>query len=521
MRELLTTADQLVMRSETPATALDMGLEHARGSMVRNNPAEALAMLDEVWSGAQHTETGWYLRASSLALLGLTGEALRVAKDAVVRNPNSSANHFLLSLAKLSVGELQAARASIADASRNREPDALLLVQSALLEAQSGNTAEAEQLFRRAALQSPEHAALQYGRRMIREILQSLGRDRTFASGVPSDAAPRWSTPAFARTPVSVNSLPVEDIVPDAAMHGDAIADAMQQLGAKLRTDAPHEVAVTARTILASLASGGALANTTSPARALVMRTMVTAVLSALNPSRKAVGWTAVEHDGQWQRAAAQGAEPREGETQGRVNAGRVTADFASDFETDNEHEVLIDAVRLVVTALRAGRPGEAQQHVQRANGLLDNMSLSLLRILVASTGESKSDEAVARSTKASARETDDIDKRIRTHDAEPQLLAPIRLGLALLPVTDLLNHALRPLAADDIALRNAGQQGAGIYSGEPDEGQGPAANFGALVAAAGVLALAVLAFAFRQSLLGIALLGAGGWLVMRSQHTP
>ncbi|MBC8089300.1 MAG: hypothetical protein H7Z40_18705, partial [Phycisphaerae bacterium] len=274
VRDLLNTADHVVTRSRTPAIALDMGLEHARGSMVRNHPADALAMLDEVWSGARHTETGWYLRASSLALLGLPGEAARVAADAVTRNPQSSANHFLLSLAKLSLGELQAARASVAEAVRHRDPDALLLVQSALLEAQSGNVHDAEALLRRAAVQWPEHQAIAYGRRMIRQVMQHATHDQQSASNL-RDLTARGQTPLSSRTPVSLQAVAEDGPVTNfsevpAETFADLVSDALQHLGAKLRTGSTQDIAVAARSVLTSLSTGGALANATSPARAHV-----------------------------------------------------------------------------------------------------------------------------------------------------------------------------------------------------------------------------------------------------------
>ena len=41
--DLVLAPDEVVVRSRTPAVALDLGLEHARGAMVRNLPADALA----------------------------------------------------------------------------------------------------------------------------------------------------------------------------------------------------------------------------------------------------------------------------------------------------------------------------------------------------------------------------------------------------------------------------------------------------------------------------------------------
>lgn len=477
--------------------------------MVRNNPADALAILDEVWSGARHTETGWYLRASSLALLGLPGEAARVAADAVMRNPQSAANHFLRSLAQLSLGELQAARASVAEAVRHSEPDALLLVQSALLEAQSGNVNDAEQLLRRAAAQWPEHPALAYGRRMIREVMHNASRDTPFAPNNVRDASTRGQIPDFLRTPVSVQSLGEEELAPaagwpdaSAATSVDIITDSLQQLGAKLRTGTASDITRAAREMMTSLATGGALANGTSPARAHAMRGVVSAILSAVNTSGKtaSVGWAAESVGGQWQRAAS----------------NSVRLGYALEQSGIESHDVLIERARALVAALRDGRVDEAQVHLRRSHGALDNMSRVLLQALIPAQQSASPAEPNFRLGSASPGETDGSDGSVRASAMEPALLTPIRLGLALLPETDLLNHALRPVGMEDSAVSYAAMHSATAFS-ETTAGRAvPPGSVPALVAAAGVFALAVLALAFRQTLVGVALIGAGAWLLLR-----
>ena len=518
VRDVITTADHVVTRSRTPAIALDVGLEHARGSMVRNHPADALAMLDAVWSGARHTETGWYLRASSLALLGLPGEAARIAADAVARNPQSAANHFVLSLVKLSLGDLQAARASIADAVRHREPDALLLVQSALLEAQSGNAHDAEQLLRRATAQWPEHPALVYGRRMLREVLQHAARETSFAAGAIHDGSVRWPTPALARTPVSVgvlahegatlNAVGLDSAALDAAHSAptDLLTESLHHLGVTLRTGTTHDVTMSARGMLTALSSGGALANTTSAARAHVMRSVVSAVLAALHePGRNtSVGWAAESAGGHWQRTELSPMDIHRGD-----------ALFG-----DPSHEGLIEVVRVLVAALRNGRLPDAQETLRRARGSIDEMSMVLLHVLATDVKSTDLSGSAARLVGSTPPEGETSDVGVRASAGEPALLTPIRLGLALLPEADLLNHALRPFGVEDSAVSYAAMQSAGAFS---NASAGPGAGgggVGSLVTSAAVVALAVLAFAFRQPVIGIALVGAGGWLAVRSRPT-
>lgn len=510
-RELLTTSDQIVVRSQTPAIELDMGLEQARGSMVRNNPAEALAILDEVWDGARHTETGWYLRASSLALLGLPAEAARVASDAVLKLPESRANLFVLALAKLSLGELHAARESIAQAMRQREPDALLLVQSALLEAQTGNAAEAEKLLRRASAEFPDHPALTYGRRMIREVLQPA-RDERFPLHVDGADFNRMRTPAFLRTPVS--SIPVTDPYRESIdaqpLSNDvlqfeppetvpnAVGDAVKRLGVALRNGTEHDAIFVAREMLASLSPGGAMANATTASRAHVLRSLLTIIVSTLKaPGRSgSVGWVAESIDGQWQRATAD----------------NTVVDTAREFGAESNGRVA-ETARQMVSLLRDKRCADAELLLARASGSLDHVTVGILRSLATDRDDSPN----ARRANGAASQADDGEHRVQYGDSSPSLLAPIRLGLALLPATDLLNHALRPLGLEfDRNNRGAHFAPASIFA---DNKRGDTAANGAtlLVIAAALFALGVLAFAFGRPLLGLGLSGAGGWVAMRS----
>lgn len=502
VRLLVTTADEVVARSRTPALALDMGLEHARGSMVRNNPAEALAILDEVWSGARHTETGWYLRASSLALLGLPAEAARVAADALIRNPHSAANHFLLSLARLSLGELQEARQSIAEASRSRGPDALLLVQSALLEAQLGNVDAAEQLLKRAAAEWPDHPSLPYGRSMIREVLQNAAREKQFGIGSTREENAPWRTPAFARTPVSATAVGTDyDPEPAAQSASDLLDDAVQHLATTLRDATTREIQMVARTMLSSLATGGALANATSPSRAHALRGLISAILSALNVSDKAtsVGWAAESENGQWQRTGDTASDD------GVVARGTNAA----------MSDVLMETVRVVLGALRDGRAPEAAQHLRRMRGKVEITSMALLEALVLGTGGA-SEESGGQSARASATGWDAGGGAVQSGTVHPRLLAPLRLGLALLPESDLLNHSMRPTAVSDRADSYSAALYGSMHGGATEGWLRRRGDVRVLVITMLLFALAALALSFRHPLLALGVAGAGAWLALR-----
>src|SRR5690606_34742372 len=139
-------------------------LEAARGELIRNAPADALALLDEIWDGAQHTEQGWYLRGGAHAVLGLPGEAARVAQEGLALRSASPALSFLLSLARLSLGDVVGARQALTAALEQPPDEPLLLAQQAVLLARSGDVAGAQRVMQRATALHPEHPAVLYAR---------------------------------------------------------------------------------------------------------------------------------------------------------------------------------------------------------------------------------------------------------------------------------------------------------------------------------------------------------------------
>ncbi len=108
--DVLTDADQVLARGSVAPVELEVGLEQARSSLLRQLPTEALASLDQVWQGAQDTEEGWYLRTGALLVLGLPGEGDRVATEGLDAQPASLALRFARSLARLAMGDVTGAR---------------------------------------------------------------------------------------------------------------------------------------------------------------------------------------------------------------------------------------------------------------------------------------------------------------------------------------------------------------------------------------------------------------------------
>ena len=509
VHELFNAPDQVVVRSRTPAVALELGLEHARGALVRNQPADALATLDQVWSGARHTETGWYLRGGSLALLGLPGEASRVANEALLANPQSAANHFLQSLAQLTLGDLQAAQLSLANAEANSEPEALLLIQHALIEAQRGNVGAAEEMLHRAASSWPDHPALIYGRDMMREVLRTSARERQRTpvrlSNFPVNESP-VRTPSSSRTPVSTsvlfaNSRPSET---ESRAHArDLAADAFGELGTQLSSGTRRQALAESRQLLGSLSSGGVLSNAMPAARAHAARAVIGAVIEALNGNTisDAVGWDAESVDGQWQRA----------------HEASTKSDNA------NTNSALHTATRALVIALTEGRIADADLQLRRARGSLGESTFTLLRSLLNATNQSDDwnvDEAHLQSRDAQSHTAqaayENVGSRVYDAFVGHTLLAPLRLGLALLPEDELSRHEMRMPSDANETVTYAGSMAGRVFGDESRNVLRPLGSTGTFVGAISLIALAVLAFSAGHPMVAIILGATGGWLALR-----
>ena len=484
VRDLLGQPDLVVVRSRTPALALGIGLEQARGALIRNQPTDALMALDEVWEGARGTETGWYIRGSSLALLGLPAEAARVAGQLLDVRPQSVANRFLLSLAKLTQGDISGARLALADAVTRRPGDALLIVQEALLLARQGNRAEAEQLLRSANAAWPDHAAIAYGRAMMRQALKDGARVFDDALNGMFVAS---RTPGSSRVLSSIDAQDEVIARQLGAQNGgfiDIVNEALARVGARLPLLTSEQTAAECRALLISLSAGGTLAAAVSPARAFIARSVLGSIIDALQNSEemRGLGWDAKSIDGHWEPLVAN--------------------------DVSNETAVALRAtVRALVLAVRDGRTPDADELVRRLPGSVGETKLAMLREFAGIPREAPR----ASGTPGSMRALGD----------EPMLLAPLRLGLGLLPVDETL-ITRRP----GVAAATSGP----AHAIDATEGWGPSqmmidrARRGepstSIWGLLGLLAGAVGEFALSHPILGFIAMAGAGWLALRRWTT-
>lgn len=254
--DLLLADDELTPRQQASMVAVEMGLERARGALVRQDPGEALAALDDIWHPEQASEEGWYLRAGALTALGLPGEGDRIAGDGLLRRPESRALRFVQSLARVLTGDVSGARQVLNEALERTPDDPVLLAQQAVLLARQGHRSDAREVLQRLQVHHLQHPATDWARRMVRSVEADGTRRqvREFTDAVqdvfPSDVLDEVFV-ASATAPLRST---------DAASTGRALDDAFMQLGRSLvRSDRPALDTVL-RPLIVACSAGGHLA---------------------------------------------------------------------------------------------------------------------------------------------------------------------------------------------------------------------------------------------------------------------
>jgi hypothetical protein len=317
--DVIGTTDVLVERGTVAPLALGVGLETARGALLRGLASESLATLDSVWARAQFTEEGWYLRSGALTVLGLPGEAERVSTAALQLKPSSVALRFMQSIARLANGDLPGARSAVAAALEQQATHPVLLMQQILVLARQGHRREADRLLQRVARLFPEHPAVEFARTSLRSIAADHTRstsrsavggrvaeaspfpiadDDLFAGGADGardavheptmDGEPRWGSTTEAE---SMDAPPVTGTDADDplghraaadAVTGNVAEDAMTRLGARFATLSVRDAVREGRALVRAFSAGGSMAGACTPEQAHAARGVLTAIVSAL-----------------------------------------------------------------------------------------------------------------------------------------------------------------------------------------------------------------------------------------------
>ena len=476
--QLLADGDRLVDRKSGSLVELATGLEAARGALVRNQPVEVLALLDESWESAQHTEQGWYLRGSALAALGLPGEALRVSDDALKRRPASIALRFLGSLARLLVGDNAGARALLQEALADAPDDTLLLAHHAVVTSRSGHNDAAMQLLQRASLANPDHPAVQYARAWMSADRARSSRAISRETGVVSDAE-EWNL-----------WHQVEDAAPTDGTHGsvrpasDSLEDTFRRLGNMMRsTGAPSEVSSRSRMLMRSLAGVGTAAMANSAERTHAARSLLSLI---------AIVWTT-------------------GHSVEQVDPG----------EAHGTHAM----VKPILVALRDGNHADARQLLVRNEAGIPPSTRALLRALL-DNDEPRRSERISGANAVMSGAVHEIRTDRAQQDAGRGVIGPVRLGLALIEESDLASAAAAtsfdttvadPAVIDSVARTTVEQVAIG-WNPLAEEQRRSSSRTARMAAVICVLA-AIGAAAFAKPVAALALAGGASWLAMRRSH--
>lgn len=415
LEELFATFDQIATRQRTPALALEVGLEQARGALVRNLAGEALAALDMVWEGARATEEGWYLRSGALSVLGMPAESDRVAEEGLVARPGSAALRFLQSLAKLAIGDVAGAKAVLLPAVQQRPNDPLLLVQLAVVTARQGDTNGADALLQRAALAAPGHPATEYGRSVVRMVSAEFTRQssrptphETIAIGTP-----RFGIPVFDAADehaASANETTEIFSLTDASELGDgkatdSVGVAFETIGARVVSSRQMDVAREVRLLATAFSVGGTLVAAGRAGEAHAARILLTALASALTG------------------------------------------------EGSDASPPLRSLLQQIVVALQTGRATDAERLTRKATQVVREPTVRLLQMLVRGAVQELSRRSNTRNSGSHEAATDSA--TIVRGQAAPNGIVAVRLGLGLLEETPELRAQVR--ASTDAIARTLG----------------------------------------------------------------
>lgn len=427
LADLLQTADVLAQRNPIAPVALEVGLEGARAALLRHVPGEALAALDAIWSTAQFSEEGWYLRSGALTVMGLPGEADRIASAGLEQRPASLALRLLLSVARTLVGDLPGARAALMPALDAAPREPLLVAQHAVILARQGNAGEAAALLDRLAAAAPDHPAIGWGRGLLR----TLRADRTRQTARRGDFTDPWRSGGHHAAAPATNAEPdaeadAGDTGPlEAIAHthrqmpadsGDVADAAFARLGARLREATDEEIVREVRMLVRAFSSGGTMTTAVTPEQAHAARLVLAALLPLLP------------------LLSTKGSAPPPG-------APSPVSQLLS---------VLLPLLRAAPTERGAD---EIARLMRRATGAVPVQQHSLIGLLTRATVGSR---AVGEEHAPKVFRSGEYAAYVQGEPVSDNPLVPIRMGLALLTESSTTRAADRARIADGRDLRDS-----------------------------------------------------------------
>lgn len=288
---LLLAPDLLEARDPVAPVEMEMGLELARSHLLRQRPGEALDALDAVWTRAQHSEEGWYLRAGALTVMGLPGEGDRVAAEALDRQPTSLALRLVQSVARVLMGDLSGARAALAPALEVAPHAPALVAQQAVVLARQGHAEDAHDMLQLLEDEEPTHPALAWARQMVRGVqadrTRIAARPTIVVEGHDNDVPPSQHAVPESDWPGDRDDMLYDTITginsaEVSSRAGDVADVAFHKLGARLSTLSVVDLARTVRLLLRAFSAGGTMVAACTPDQAHAARSLLAGMLVVL-----------------------------------------------------------------------------------------------------------------------------------------------------------------------------------------------------------------------------------------------
>ncbi len=428
--QLLTDGDTLTERSVIGRVELNARLEAARGALVRNMPAEALALLDDGWEGARTTEQGWYLRGSALAVLGLPGEAVRVASEALQHMPTSLALRYLSSLVRLLVGDNAGARALLQSALADAPDEPVLLAHQTILLARAGRNNEASLLLTHALARHPNHPAIAYAKAWIgserAQTTRGLVRQDGAHGNVPSatQETPHATLHANAHSSVHATSRESTSDVnsaatgePVRATTADSIESLFQKLGTQLRGSSitREQLVLEMRLVLRAISTGGSLASAGTSEQSHIARSLISSMLTVWSSSANSTVATSPiqTHD-----------------IYGKSSLDAQNGVYDNSLTTSVTNSSVL---RELLTLIRNSQLDEARKLLIRSETSLPSFTRSLIRAML---GDNEPRTSPRASTVNAEQNPFGVHTDRARHDAIRGVIGPVRLGLSLVDET-------------------------------------------------------------------------------------
>ena len=188
-------------------TQLALALESATRALQNGRPDLILTELDAVWSNQLASDSPWYLRTAALQLLGRTGDAEQVMREAIEQLPRSAALLYQLGVHCAFRGQPDAARLANDHALSLHPTEPLLWLQRAALSQNDGMPGTASAILEHVLSTAPTFPAPAWLETLVR-LSQTARRTPTPSMQRAITRLTPAGVPVIAEHPAKPNATP-------------------------------------------------------------------------------------------------------------------------------------------------------------------------------------------------------------------------------------------------------------------------------------------------------------------------